>query len=117
MLILASHFAQATPQTAADLLEHCTLAMRQSDGENLQGIEITKAVSCVYYLSGFLDASGAIHSLRPQTRLACLPANGISNDQAVRILVKHLKNSPETLHESGRMQLTIALVKAFPCQK
>ena len=110
-------FASADTQTGATLLENCTLAIRQSDGDRLRDLDIIKAVSCISYVSGFIDATGMVHSVRPQTQLVCMPEGGITNDQGIRILVKYLRSTPETLHESGRMSLLIALAKSFTCKK
>ena len=112
-LTIMSALEPVAAQTGSILLENCTLAIRQSDGEKL----ILKAVSCIGYVSGFLDATGMIHSVRPQTQMVCVPVGGITNDQGIRILVKHLRGTPETLHESGRMSLLVALAKTFPCAK
>jgi len=119
-LLILTFMATLQPveaQTGSTFLENCTLAIRQSDGEKLTGLELLKAASCTSYVSGFLDAAGMIHSVRPQTRIVCVPESGITNDQGIRILVKHLRSSPETLHESARMSLLVALAKAFPCTK
>ena len=116
-LAIVSALEPAAAQTGSILLEDCTFAMRQSDGDKLKDLEILKAASCIGYVSGFLDATGMIHSIRPQTQMVCMPVGGITNDQGIRILVKHLRRSPETLHESGRMSLLVALAKTFPCAK
>ena len=116
-LTIMSALQPVAAQTGSILLENCTLAIRQSDGEKLKDLEILKAVSCIGYVSGFLDATGMIHSVRPQTQMVCVPVGGITNDQGIRILVKHLRGTPETLHESGRMSLLVALAKTFPCAK
>ena len=117
LLMILCALEPASAQTGATFLEHCSLAVRQSDGEKLNDLETFKASVCISYVSGFLDATGIIHSARPQTQVLCLPVDGITNDQAVRIFVKHLRSAPETLHQSGRISLLVALAKAFPCSK
>ena len=104
-------------QTGSILLEHCTLAIRQSDGDKLNDLELSKSISCISYVAGFIDATGMIHGISPQTQVVCVPADGITNDQGIRLLVKHLRSAPEALRESGRMSLLVALAKSFPCKK
>jgi hypothetical protein len=43
------------------------------------------------------------------------PWHGISNDQAVRIVVKWLNKHPEDLHQTARVTVLVALRNAFPC--
>ena len=112
-----SNVVFAANLTGSDHLENCTLAIRQSEGETMSVSNLNKAIYCITYIAGFLDGIGAVQSVKPQTRLICVPVNGISSDQGIRIFVKHLRNSPETLHEAGRVELFIALARAFPCSK
>ncbi len=116
-LTLMSVLEPAAAQTGSTLLENCTLAVRHSDGNKLEDRELIKALSCIDYVSGFLDATGMIHSFRPQTQIVCMPVKGITNDRAIRVLVKHLRSTPENLHDSGRISLLIALTNSFPCPK
>jgi len=49
--------------------------------------------------------------------LVCLPEQGIKNGQAVRIVVKYLREHPERLHEPAVHLLSWAISDAFPCKK
>ena len=70
--------------------------------------------SCVSYLEGFRDASMA-------SRMAgvhiCFPELGIRNDQAVRIILKYLRDNPEHLHNWAGGQTFFAFQEAFPCSE
>jgi hypothetical protein len=46
----------------------------------------------------------------------CLPADGISTDQAIKVFLKWARDHPEELHKRARLSLLIALKEAFPCQ-
>jgi hypothetical protein len=75
-------------------------------------------VTCAAYLSGFLDSHSLAVGLgdsRKQMNF-CLPPAGISNDQAMRVVIKWLEAHPEELHESSRMLVLLALRDAFPCK-
>jgi hypothetical protein len=50
-------------------------------------------------------------------QLFCPPPEGISADQAIRIIRKHLDSNPENLHKPARTEAVIAMAKAFPCER
>lgn len=47
----------------------------------------------------------------------CLPETGISNGQAVRIVVKYLKDHPAELHNEETLLTILAFTTAYPCKK
>lgn len=47
---------------------------------------------------------------------SCFPEDGISNAQAVRIVVKYLKDNPAMLHRDGRFLIVLAFHNAYPCK-
>ena len=73
-------------------------------------------IACLSYLGGLLDATSIQAELSPQSRLLCLPAGGISADQARRVVVKWLKEHPKDLHNPARTMVFAALREAFPCR-
>lgn len=98
-------------------LQACGAAVKQSDGAQVSQEEAMGALYCASYVSGFLDATSLATSTTKGQRNICTPERGITNDQAIRILVKYLRENPQTLHQSGRMSLYISLAKAFPCKQ
>jgi hypothetical protein len=72
-------------------------------------------LACVGYLSGFMDGVEINATATKGRKSFCLPKEGISNDQARRILVKWLEARPKFLHESARVHVLLALKDAFPC--
>jgi anti-sigma regulatory factor (Ser/Thr protein kinase) len=53
---------------------------------------------------------------KPTLLQFCVPDSGIPVIQAMRVVVKYLKEHPEQLHEDG-MGLTVAALKdSFPCK-
>lgn len=119
-LVLATCLASAALAQGQDgsfYLQVCGAAVKQSDGGKLTQEEGLGAIYCGSYIGGFLDAMSLTTTLNKGNRIVCVPEQGITNDQAARILVKYLRENPKTLHESGRMSLYIALQKAFPCPK
>lgn len=104
-------------QDGNHFLKTCGAAIRSSDGEKLGDIEMMPSIYCISYLSGFMDGMSIQLSATQGKKAVCLPEKGITNDQAVRTFVKHLRDNPQVLHESGRMSFFILLAKAFPCGK
>jgi len=114
-LLFAGTTAHASTKTGAELLRECSATLKASDGGKLTMSETLEATLCLGYVSGFLDAIPvAITTTRARPNI-CPPEQGITNDQAVRLVVKYLRANPDKLHESGRMSLYIVLAKTFPC--
>ena len=75
---------------------------------------------CLAYVEGYLDGTSstvAVSNLSSEQRKICLPEKGLFTDDAVRIFLKHLRENPKQLNQSGRINLTNALRNAFPCKK
>ena len=51
-----------------------------------------------------------------KSKRVCFPKEGIANEQAVRIVVKYLKDNPNRLHENEIALIMIALMHAYPCE-
>lgn len=98
-------------------LQACGAAVKQADGGELSPEESVASIFCIGYVSGFLDAHSLVTTQTGAKKAICTPERGITNDQAIRIFVKFLRENPDQLHESGRMSLFIALAKAFPCSR
>jgi hypothetical protein len=88
--------------------------VKQADGGDLTAEETVQSVWCVGYVSGILDGL-AIMRWKGGTTPVCLPTDGVENEQAVRIVVKFLRENPKMLHETGRSLVVAALGEAFAC--
>lgn len=109
--------ATAQGSDGSAFLQACSAAVKQSDGAQVSQEEAMDALYCASYVSGFLDATSLATATTKGQRNICTPERGVTNDQAIRILVKYLRENPQTLHQSGRMSLYISLAKAFPCKQ
>jgi len=104
-------------QTGIEFLRACGAAVKQADGVPVSGQESVESLWCLSYLAGFTDSLRLTASLfKPQNQKVCLPEEGTSGEQLARIVTKWLKDHPEHIHESGRIQIMFALVNAFPCK-
>ncbi len=116
--IVAAHSSPSSPPIGPDgseLLRSCGAAVRLADGAKLQAEDDARAVWCIGYVSGMLDAL-AVMNWKGGSARVCLPANGLENNQAIRIIVKYLREHPEQLHESGRVSVVAAIGGAFLCK-
>lgn len=72
---------------------------------------------CAGYVDGFIDSYRVSTLYYRQPDAFCLPAGGISIDQAIRVVVRYLEEHPKELHESARSSVFLSLRTAFPCDR
>ena len=125
LLLLVSILALTQPLTPqkTDLardgnqfLEDCTQAIRSMDGETLTGHQVNLNLHCVAYIEGFTDAQLWYVLVMNGPPLYCSP-EGVKVGQATRIVVKWMKEHPESLHLEKGFITGIALRIAFPCEE
>lgn len=97
-------------------LDACGAAVKQVDNVQLSANEAAVSLYCISYVAGFVDAIPLVTKTTKGSPIICLPENGASNEQAIRVFVKYLRENPEQLHESGRTSLFISLARTFPCK-
>jgi hypothetical protein len=120
VVLWASPVASQTSQ-GNDLLEACSMpdnlaAEGYCIGYVVGAIEGMKlgAVSVLAFIAP--EQSGVEH-LDRMSNIAlnfCIPADA-SNRQLVEVVVKYLRENPETRHETARTLIHSALVESFPC--
>src|SRR5262245_198198 len=101
----ASAQAQAgSDNKMEDLVRQCEQnggAAEKDETKQLVG-NIMGTGYCVGFFNGLLDASSIAQSVLGKP-LFCLPDDGISGDQAIKIYLKYAKDHPEQLHQSARV--------------
>jgi hypothetical protein len=70
--------------------------------------------ACVTYVGGLTDGIAMFADKGSIQEMYCAPS-GVTHGQAVRLLVKYIKDHPEKSQEETRMLMLSALVAAFPC--
>ena len=105
--------------TGNDLLKNCKTAVAFFDGYTSTGhsdASISDTEACASYVKGIADA-GSIWQLTHESDapMFCIPGDGVSGIQLVRIVVKHLEAQPESLHLPAAALTIGALRNAFPC--
>jgi hypothetical protein len=108
--------------TGNDVLDRCQTSVRLYDNNGAPVGEHLNAGWCSGWVSGTLELT-KLHNEwtgfvkeKPTLLQFCVPDSGIPVIQAMRVVVKYLKEHPEQLHEDG-MGLTVAALKdSFPCK-
>lgn len=100
------------------LLEYCTSSVQFMDnGSFSSGTQSAQAEWCVGYVTGVmdvLDLSRKHADKADQKYYPCLA--GIASGQAIRVIVKYLRENPERLQERAVTLSLAALQRAFPCK-
>lgn len=103
--------------TGAELLRACSAVVKQADGLKISEEEGVLSVYCLGYVSGFTDSVRLTsHFYKPRDPKICLPEKGASNEQLIRVVTKWLKDHPENLHGSARLEVMLALENTFTCK-
>jgi len=130
VLIVAASFAAALPVfgevtggkiTGNDVLDRCQTAVRFADNDGAPVGEHLDAGWCFGWIAGTLELT-KLHNewttfikQKPTLLQFCLP-RPIPVIQAVRVVVKYLKEHPEQLHEDAMGLTMAALNNSFPCK-
>jgi Rap1a immunity proteins len=104
----------------SSLLAKCSLDVRALDGEKLSSADIAEGAFCTGYVSGIHDTDYMVQMLEEHEKItlmkhACPPSN-VSTEQAVRVVVKYLRDNPERLHMPAAVLVTDAIRRSFPCK-
>lgn len=126
--IIAISFVLVCPaiaqQRAEDLVRRCEAKRTsppsvQTSGQMAEWLGKMRDVdfalgACAGYFAGVLEMNSIYKALKGQP-LFCIPPDGISGDQAIKIFLKYASDHPEKLHENTQLFVFGAFVRAFPC--
>jgi Rap1a immunity proteins len=110
LLVLAANASPALAQgkTGFDLLRECEGRVTE--------VRAVGEILCAAYVQGVVDAYGFVSGwLRPEHHHICLPAGGIENEQATRVITRWLQSHAADLYLPARLHVIVALRQAFPC--
>ena len=121
MLVCLTSNAQTTMDGNV-LLKYCSAAVQHFNND--KSADMGAALWCLGYITGF--DSGQLVSALEQNRLSnrkgerpsylyCNP-QGVTREQKIRIIVKHLQEHPQHLHSPAEILVFQVLKTAFPCQ-
>jgi hypothetical protein len=100
------------------LLDYCTAAVQFMDSGRFDNDrQASQNLWCTGYVTGVmqgLDLARKLSDKKDQKIYPCLA--GIASKQAIRVIVKYLRENPEKLQERGVTLSLAALQRAFPCK-
>jgi hypothetical protein len=106
----------ARAYSGLELLRGCNAALKMATGQHFEPQDAVNGGMCLGYVSGIMDVNQVVVVVRGRAMaLFCAPERGLENEQAIRIVVKHLVDNPADLHQPARMSVVLALRRAFPC--
>lgn len=72
---------------------------------------------CFGFLEGVSGTMESVNSLLPSSLRTCFPEPRLATIQAVRIVLKFLRENPEQHHEAAAYLIALAYRRAFPCKQ
>jgi hypothetical protein len=118
LALLSTPFFSQAEADGNELIERCQLAVDFFDSKELKEGSYWEAHSCVAFITGVINMNSLYSSdefKKKDNKYFCRP-QGVTNSQAVRVVLKHLKNNPQDLHESRTFLVVVALREAFSCK-
>ena len=124
-------YAAEQAPSGNDVLRDCSLAldmtkedyMREVLGKNRplpsKALQI-QAAQCLNYVIGFKDAlyvSQLFQEKNESVPLTCLPENNLNNGQALRTVIKYLRDNPQLLDRPQAAVVFNAFYYGYPCKK
>jgi hypothetical protein len=127
LLICCSSFAwtqvtEAPLESGNAFVRRCssTETSTEKDYTALTEVERGYAMACLFYLNGFVTGvnygTGFAEERTKQRVPApfCIP-KGVETGQLTKIVLKYIRNNPETAHLPTARLITNALGQAYPC--
>jgi len=126
LVVVSFLFVTALPAfadfTGNDVLKSCQAAVRFADNDGGPAGEHLDSGWCMGWVASALQLT-KLHNEwtsfvkeKPMLLQFCVPESGVPVIQAVRIVVKYLKEHPDQLHQDGMGQTLAALKGSFPCK-
>ena len=100
-----------------ELLKRCDLLVSYMDSDKPDVSLSGEMMFCAGFMQGITNMNLLYQQVLKSDAQFCLPELGISNGQAARIVVKHLRDYPEELDRNEFVLAIWALNVAFPCKK
>lgn len=98
------------------LLSNCSEFIKGVDNPSDTNIDRERAYRCGSYLSGYIAASILYQDLLGDKGLICFPDQRMPVAHFGRVIVKYLKDRPNSLHVDKDTLTAAAAMEAFPCE-
>ncbi len=96
------------------LLSQCSAAEQFLDTQEIR--QASDIGICIGLVQGVRNTWLYLQDSLPKDMQLCWPEQGINNGQAVRILVRFLRNNPAKLHEDEVLLAMLAFRNAYMCR-
>ena len=113
-LALASPAPGASQADGHQLLKYCSIALRD-DPEDTSRTEIFGGAYCLGLVQWVLGVGALYQAKTGQSALGCIPVDGKTNQDFVRVVVTFLRDNPSMLDAPDSALAIMALSAAFPC--
>jgi len=107
------------------VLSSCQQTLQHFDGQQANGLDPLGTLDsgwCIGWVTAIIEMNNLQegvadkdHPLRANTFHFCAPRAGLTTIEAIRIVVKYLKDHPKDLDHAGIGLTNLALMSAFPC--
>lgn len=74
------------------------------------------SIFCTGYVDGVLDGYRVVTDLHKQARFICLPKNGLSNEETIKVFSQWYKRNPNDKSLPARSGVLLSLKEAYPCK-
>lgn len=102
------------PGSLKFLIKSCRSLEKGTSDSPLTAEEFAQSAYCSGYLSGVGDALGS----KPHEPLSlCVPKGAVTLEQLMLVFLKWVDENPEKLHWHPYTAASLALSRAFPCDK
>ena len=117
LIVLVLLFPAWSYADGKELLKRCDLLVSYMDSDKPDISFSGDMMFCAGFMQGITNTNLLYQQVLKSDAQFCLPELGISNSQAARIVVKHLRDYPEELHRNEFVLAIWALNVVFPCKK
>lgn len=117
-LVVGNAVADSPKNDGNFLLSKCNAALRVMDGEKISAKTDQFGIGqCFGMVEGVRNTLVLLNEYVDGGLKICWPESGIPNGQAIRILVKYLKEHPADLNDDQTLITMMAFKDAYPCKK
>ena len=90
--------------------------LKQCEGQEPPGDPTGGVLACANYFDGLLSMHQMMVGGGKGTPVFCLPSDGLTLEEVVRVFIKFADDNPTALHEPKNVGALVALEQAYPCQ-
>jgi hypothetical protein len=112
--LVAGIFSSSASANGLGLLAQCHAAIKGIEGD--MKVNMLSVGSCLGMVEGVRNTMQILDSKLPPDYRTCFPKDGITNEQALRILVKFLEDNPVMLDNNDTFLTMAAYRTAYPCK-